>query len=94
MKTNEIKQHLMNGTLEDAIKVNNRQWFLIVVLFITIFGGYSAIITKRNINLSNEIEVLNDSITYKNTVIDIQHKTLDSAVFFQDILGKNLFCIK
>lgn len=85
MKQNEIKQHLMNGTLDQAIKQNNRQWFLIVSLFITIFGGYSCIVTNRNIKLHKEIQTLKDTITYKDFVIDIQREKLDSAVYFSDI---------
>ena len=85
MKQNEIKQHLINGTLEQSIKANNRTWFLIVCLFIIIFGGYSAVLTKRNINLSGDIKSLNDTICTKNVIIGIQYETLKTAVYFEDI---------
>lgn len=85
MKTNEIKNHILNGTLEQAIKQNNRQWFLIVSLFIIVFGGYSVILTKRNLTLQEQMKPLQDSLSYKDAVIGIQSQALDSAVYFYEI---------
>lgn len=75
----------LDTIINDKIKTNNRQWFALICLFIIILGGYATMITSRNIDLKKELFIANDSINYQATIIDIQYKTLDTAVYFKDL---------
>jgi hypothetical protein len=87
---NEIRNAYLSGQPisewhNKRIKTNNKQWFLLVCLIITIFVGYIHIQNERNINLVNKVKS-------KDSIIDIQVKQIDTlqylvneAVYFKDI---------
>lgn len=75
----------INKFVKDKIKANNRQWFLIFCLFSIIWIGHSVIQHKRVYYWKNQAKVLKDSIKLKDTAIDMQYKTLETAVYFEDI---------
>lgn len=77
-----------NEILKDKIKANNKQWFLILILFIIIFGGYAGMVTQRNTKLLNENSKYDSTIFYKDCEIEMMQIHLDSAVYFRDIIVK------
>ena len=85
MKQQEIKTHLINGTLEQAIKSNNRQWFLIVCIVLTIFIGNSIINRSQVDSIMHEKRLLkmeNDFLSIANQKLIEENK---KAVYFSDI---------
>ena len=84
----EVKEALLNGQDIDQwhkqkIKQNDRQWFLIFCLFLTVFTGY---VMMRNIpNAKVQTRDKDSVIAYQNFVIGIQKAALDSAVYFKQI---------
>lgn len=85
-----LKEYMETGRSVDQIhkeKVKNihNQWFLIVVLLFVILGGYCGIVTKRNVDLTNKVNNLKDSVLIKNYALKKQYEALDSAVYFGEI---------
>ena len=75
----------LNSICDDKIKDNNKQWAFTLFLTGLIWIGHSVIQYKRVEYWKSQANDLKDSVTYKNTVIDMQYKTLKSAVYFEDI---------
>lgn len=75
----------LNSICDDKIKENNKQWALLVFLLAVIFIGYSCIITGRYSDLEAEHSKCDSLHKVDALTIDLQHKTLDSAVYFHEI---------
>ena len=78
----------LNSICDDKIKENNNQWAFTLFLTGLIWIGHSVIQYKRVEYWKSQVNELKDSVTYKNTVIDMQYKALDSAVYFHEIKNR------
>mgnify|MGYP003402906641 CR=1 FL=1 len=87
----ELRNEMLNGKdiyqwHAEKVKQNNKCWFWILVLFCILFIGHAVIRHSVFVKIQEENKQKDSVIKYQKTVIGIQDKCLDSAVYFKDIL--------
>lgn len=75
----------LNSICDDKIKENNRQWFLILLIVFFILGGYTVGTNIRAIKAEQAHSKCDSIHKVDSLTIDMQYKTLNSAVYFEDI---------
>jgi uncharacterized membrane protein len=71
--------------VNDKIKANNRQWFLIFCLFIVVWIGYSIVQNNRIKHITTEHSQCDSIHKVNELTIEMQLNKLNEAVYFSDI---------